>query len=488
MGRLREAQKVLTKLQDHEKYADRAQYYLGIVAYELGKYKNAVLRLRKHLENHPDSARVYARMGMAYLQLGEIAKAREACSRALAIDGDDLQARWTLGCALLEEGVLDEAARIFREILRDAPDHLPAFQETVRMRFAARDDRWLRQALRSEVTSYERLPVRANRAVPGRQRSIEVDPRAVTRDRIGVILRALEQLDDDQVPSILETMDLTTDEGLRFLLWEAALDKLGAIRARRAARALREPGGAFSAAAGREILALASVLPEAVLTRGLAVDEEHLSRAAVDRHPPAADVETHRNNVERERQEARAWQALLLLAVATRHTRSARNLLLRWTVDADPELADAARAALAVWGDPHAAEHLRVRARARGADQLVDQLLEAITPPESTVQPRPVSDDEEVTCATCGRRAGEVGHLLVGSDAAVCNLCLMHVARNRRELATDDPSVRCALSGRAALESRGMYVYNGVPVSAECVENSLGLLEREEVDRFLASW
>ena len=47
-----------------------------------------------------------------------------------------------------------------------------------------------------------------------------------------------------------------------------------------------------------------------------------LKRAAVDRHGPAADVTRHRMQVERERNVARAYQGLLLLAIATRRSRS----------------------------------------------------------------------------------------------------------------------------------------------------------------------
>ena len=61
------------------------------------------------------------------------------------------------------------------------------------------------------------------------------------------------------------------------------------------------------------------------------------------------------------------------------------------------------------------------------------------------------------------------------------------IARERRKLQTDNPEIYCALSGVNCLQSRGIYVYNEIAVSAECVDQSLGLLEREEVDRFLAT-
>src|SRR5690606_2285336 len=148
------------------------------------------------------------------------------------------------------------------------------------------------------------------------------------RARIEAVLRALAT-HDDAVGIVLEAMDLTTDEALRFRLWEAALDHVASRRARRLEAALQGPGAAFSAEAGREALALASYLPEPALVRGLQIGEDDLRRAAVDRHGPAPDVTDHRRHVDHERREARAWQALLLLAIATRGNRSSRNLLVR---------------------------------------------------------------------------------------------------------------------------------------------------------------
>lgn len=502
-GRLADAHKVFTRLLDHEKYKTKARYYLGLVLYQMGKYKNAIVYLRQHLDERPDASHVLTRIGMAYLHLGEIDKAREACNRALAIEPGDLQARWTLGCALLEEGQQDDAVRVFKEILADAPDHLSAFAELVRLRVQARDARWLAQALRAEVSVYDRLPMHAMRdatapvslakSSPMRDRrrvsTIAITPRATTRERIGVILRALSDIDaTEELGAVLQAMDLTTDEGLRFQLWEAALDQMSARRAQSAVERLKSPGSGYSAAAAREILTLASVIPEPLLTKGLQIGEEDLKRAAVDRHGPASDVGVHRGNIDRERQEARAWQALLLLAIATRQTRSGRNLLVRWASDADPELADAARAALVMLGDPNAAEALVDRARARGAESVVDQLLAEVSPREVRQAPRPVSDDEELHCTTCGRRAPDVDHMMASGEAVICDRCMGTIARERRELQTDDPACACALCAKTTVETRGVYVLRGTAVCADCVDHGLGLLEREAVDRYLAAF
>lgn len=491
--RLAAAQKVFTRLADSPRHRASTRYHLGIVAYQLGKYKNAILYLRQYLEVRPDNHRVHTRIGMAYLHLGEATKAREACHRALAMEPGDLQARWTLGCALLEEGNADEATRILRDILQDAPEHGPAFQELVRLRVKAGDGRWLLKALRAEVTGYDRLPERGARPAIGR-RPIPTRPRRAVRARIDTLLRALHQLRPSPVDEVLHAMDLTTDEALRFVLWDGALDLLAADKARQMARRLEHADTQYGAASGREALVVASSLPEPLITSGLQITEEHLRRAAVDRNGPVRDVAVHRANIDRERQGARAWQALLLLALGTRETQQSHNLLVRWASDADPDLADAARAALAMSGDADALGRLRQRASTRGAEHLVDQLVASSQQPNGGVQPRPVSDDESLHCSTCGRRNADVTHMLAnaastrGTTHTLCDRCATDIAMQRRELATDDPRVVCSLCGKNNVMSRAVYVLRGTPICASCVDISLGLLEREEVDRFLASW
>ncbi len=485
-GRFTDAHKLFSRLLEEEDYRVRAQYYLGLAAYQLGKYKNAVLFLRQHIKKVPDNPRVHARLGMCYLQLGEIPKAREACNRALAADPTDLQARWTLGCALVEEGNELDAVRTFKGILADAPDHAQAFNELVRIRTANRDSNWLKQALRAEVGTHDRLPLSAARDNPDLAGKTAVLPRQITRTRIQSVLLAMRGGEFDAVPAVLEAMDLTTDEGLRFLLWEAALDHIAAQRAKEATGRLGLAGKNFSMNAGREVLALASALSEQLITRGLDLAEEDLSRAAVDRHGPAKDVKGHRLAIDKERREARAWQAMLLLALGSKQNRSSRNLLIRWASEADDDLADAARAALAMVGDQDAIDALQKRARARGAANLVDAMLAQINPTRASFMPRPVTGDNELHCSTCGRRGSEVGHILKGGNAAVCDRCMTETARDRRSLLSDDPALHCALCDKNELEARAVYAYRGVAICNECLDNSLGLLEREEIERYLA--
>src|SRR5690606_32685934 len=130
--------------------------------------------------------------------------------------------------------------------------------------------------------------------------------------------------------------------------------------------------------------------------------------------------------------------------------RSSRNLLVRWATEADPDLGDAARAALALLGDDEAAVALRRKARPRGAAHLVDMMLTQVSPPRARFRPRAVTardepgdDDRFAVCATCGRRPGEANHLLAGGNGAICDRCTTDVARQRAALQTEDPDVNC---------------------------------------------
>ncbi|MFT5459180.1 MAG: tetratricopeptide (TPR) repeat protein [Myxococcota bacterium] len=485
-GRFDDADKLFRALREDPDHRARAQYYLGLVAYQVGRHENAVLYLRQHLRASGESARVWTRIAMASLQLGEVVKAREACNRALALDPGDLQARYTLACAMLEEGRTDEAAKGFREVLKDAPGHVAAFRELVGIRSSARDKRWLIGALRSEVSVFDRLPRTAAPTSDGSLR--DSGPRASTRERVATVLGGLREIPGAIEAAILDAMELTSDEGLRLTLWNAALDVVAGQRARSVAAGLAEPGRMYSAARGHEVLALSDRIPPAQLVRGLQIGDDDLRRAAVDRHGPAQDVGVHRQHVDDERREARAWQALLLLAAAAHDSDASRTLLVRWAAEADADLAVAARAGLAMLGDEDAAETLRRTARGRGAAHLVDALQRAANPPRPAGLPHIVTDQPDRVCSTCGRRGGEVHHLVVGGDVAVCDVCMTDIARNRRELETSDPAVRCRLTGATNVDVRAVYVYRGIQVSIDAVEWSLGLREREQIDRFLASW
>ncbi|RME26774.1 MAG: tetratricopeptide repeat protein, partial [Deltaproteobacteria bacterium] len=315
-GRFRDAEKFFIRLREHERFRVEAMRHLGEVAYELGKYNNAIQHFRRYLEARPDDADVLARVAMAWFQLGEYARAREACNQALIREPLHLEARHALGCTLLEEGQANEALRVFRETLKEVPEHLPSYLELVRTRRRGGDARWLAQALAAEVRQHDQLP-------PGGADG----PRALTRQRVAVVLDEMRALGPGMVDHVLATIEHSQDEALRFQLWEAACElALGALGATTAAR-LRAAGQHYGPGLGAEAIASAAVLPDPVLVDGLSIEEADIKRAAVERHPPAAGVREHRQHLDTETNRARAHQAMLLLAIGSRRSAAGKALL-----------------------------------------------------------------------------------------------------------------------------------------------------------------
>ncbi len=476
-GRYPEAEKLFVRLREHPRFAAQARKHLGHVAFALGKFKSAIQHYRHYLEAHGDDVNALTQVGMSYLQLGELERAREYCNHALLLSPDHLPARHALGCTLLEEGQVVEAMKLFKETLEDHPEDLPSYVELVRTRRRAGDGAWMQRALTSEVGAFDRLPPTGG----------EGAPRTLTRRRISVLLDELRAIGPSSVPAVLEAIDRTDDEGLRFTLWEAACALAAGHVADEVGMRLREPGKHYSSAMARAALAAAGFIPEPTLTAGLNVTVDDTQKMAVERRGNAAVIGTHRRNLETERDVARAYQSLLLLAIASRRSRSARQLLDGWS-DADPELLVAVNAARVMCGDDAAATALLRRAQERGAAPIVERLLAMVTPPSARGEPHPVSGGGADThCSCCGRTGKECQHLMAGTRAVVCDHCVGEIARNRRTLIAPDDAV-CALCGRTHFESRAVYRHAGADVCADCLDLSMGLLEREEIDRFLATW
>ncbi len=486
--RYTDAETLFTKLQRHPRFRAEARFYLGRVAGNAGKYKKAIMYFRQYLgDRKDDSHEAWTRIGSAYLHLGEPIRAREACNRALALEPGNLEARWILGSSLVEEGALDEAVRAFRDLLEAAPDHHRAFAELVRLRTLNDDIQWLRRALRTETAVYDRLPQQVWQT-DGRHGTVrEIHPRQSTRQRIDVLVKAICRADKQATSTVLDCLHLTTDEGLRFQLWEGVLELMARVKAQEATEQLLAPGDHYSSANGRAVLSVSHLLDEAALTQGLTIGEEDLRKAAVDRHGPATDVVQHRERVAQERLQARAWQAMLLLAIATKDSATARNLLVRWAADADDELSTAARAGLALMGDADALQELRSLTTPLNLDHLVMQ-MERITKGRPALDVAElVKERDDLTCATCGRRGSQVSHMLTNHRLSVCNVCLQTINQRRRELRTRDPQVTCSLTGATLLDTPALYVYQGIPVSQDCLEKSLGHEEREVIASYLAS-
>lgn len=475
--RYAEAEKLFVRLKEHQKYAAVARKYLGQVAFALGKYKNAIQHYRSYCEAHGEESNVLAQMGLAYLHLRELTRAREHCNRALLLDPDHLGARHALACTLIEEGQVPEAMKVLRTTLADHPGDAPSYLELARLRRRLQDYPWLQRALQTEVEGFDRLPITAGEAAP----------RVITRKRIAILLEELRAVGPSSIPTVLAAIDTLEDESLRFFLWEEACALVGGSVADDVASRLREPGKSYSVQLARNALAAAAWLPEPALTAGLNVTLEDIQRQTVERRGNQQDINAHRRAVEQEREVARAHQALLLLAIATRRSRSARQLLATWGKDADPDLQVAILAAQVICGEADAQRALLRKGQERGVANMVERLIAVVQPVGRIGVPQTVRSAGDVHCSSCGRTGGECTHLLSGTQAVLCDVCVQDIAKDRRSHTAPDSAI-CQLCGRTQMETRGVYRITRVDVCADCMDTSLGVIEREEVEKFLREW
>lgn len=96
---------------------------LGVAHGELGRYDDALAALRRSLREQPASAEAHYNVGKVLEKRRELAAARDAFSRAAAIDPRYPNARYMYARALLQLGKVDAAARELDRALADEPDN-----------------------------------------------------------------------------------------------------------------------------------------------------------------------------------------------------------------------------------------------------------------------------------------------------------------------------------------------------------------------------
>ncbi len=95
---------------------------LGVVQTELGRYDDALAALRRSLRERPASAEAHYNTGKVHEKRRELAAARDAFARAVAIDARYPGARYMHARALLQLGEIDAAVRALDRALAEAPD------------------------------------------------------------------------------------------------------------------------------------------------------------------------------------------------------------------------------------------------------------------------------------------------------------------------------------------------------------------------------
>ena len=106
---------------------DRALGYnmRGAVAYKSGEFAQAVAFYSEALERNPDYFAALRNRGLAQLKLGKYVLAEIDLKRLLLLQPGDARVKAALAKTLLTKGESKEAARYFKEALRDLPGSLP---------------------------------------------------------------------------------------------------------------------------------------------------------------------------------------------------------------------------------------------------------------------------------------------------------------------------------------------------------------------------
>jgi len=96
----------------------------GAVAYRTGRFADAVASYSEALQRNPDYFAALRNRGLAYMRLGNYGRAEADLRRLLVLLPDDARVKAALAKALLTKGEAKEAARYFKEALRDIPGSL----------------------------------------------------------------------------------------------------------------------------------------------------------------------------------------------------------------------------------------------------------------------------------------------------------------------------------------------------------------------------
>lgn len=468
--RAREAEKYFNRLRQDRAHQTVARYFMGLVAFDLEKYNNAVQHFRAFLQEHPDRTDVLAKQAEGYFLLGDYSKARTVCAQCLSVEQYNLEARLILGKSILAQGDATEAIRVFKETLKEAPEHVPSFQEIIKIRRKDGDLDWLATALRAEVAQYGSLPSNA-----------KVDLQELVRQRIGVVLFEVMMVGAQMIPEVLNAINHTQDENLRFALWEVACAMTEEDISGRSLQALSSPSRNFSIPLGETALSSGPLISEEELRIGLNVSEVDLKRAAIDRYPPAHDVQQHRSNEEKERKIARGYQAMLLLAIASHRSSSAVALLQDWSKKSDADMAVAARIGLALNGDTEATKYLEQLTRTNNRKRLLHRIKQSVDKKHSHGGPRVLVSATE-KCHLCSKSGRQVHHFLRLKTGGVCDECI--AKSHNSPLASDDATCHFCSSNFFRVDR--IVSHQRIAICSSCQDHSQHVIEKKKLDEFFA--
>ncbi len=121
-GQIQEALPFLEALAETRKDDANVFYDLGIAYSELGRYKDAVMRLKMSLALAPSRSNAWVGIGVAYARLKRAKDAKEALNKAIELDPANGYAHRNLGAVLGNEGDYEGALPHLREALHQLPE------------------------------------------------------------------------------------------------------------------------------------------------------------------------------------------------------------------------------------------------------------------------------------------------------------------------------------------------------------------------------
>lgn len=502
-GEYRHARKFFTRLLKNERYRTIAHYYLGLTNHALGKYNLAIQNYRNFLKHEPDNAPAYSRIGLARLELKDYERAREACAKALEIDGDNLLARFTIGCSYLDENVLDKAIETFEHILELNPDYFPAYVELVRAHFSRRNYPWLFEQLGKEIDAFEQ----ADGYDGGR--GYYKGKRGGHRRRMDVLLAQIRELGPRSFPHLLEALHAVRTDSLRFQLWEEIYHMSRRVKVDLISRQLAEPELHLSRRLGHAVVLLSRHLPEELLMEAFHTNEDRIKRAALQRVRVRNDVGAYMEELETARADYQELQGYLLRAMAVKGTREVERFLIDALDRPERALRLSAAVALVYYGNERALELLehecgaldeperakiedlvrigRLRQAERSKIIHLTDAQRRAHPPEHRlgtagreVPPAPA------VCTLCGRGQREVERMLAGSRLMICISCVRELKRDKTLIRADQHAdVYCSFCHKSIYEVDAFYSRHNLYMCNLCIDLCMGVLEKEEVGRFL---
>jgi predicted O-linked N-acetylglucosamine transferase (SPINDLY family) len=125
-GRLEAAEALYRRILQADPEQADALHLLGLVAYRLGRYAEAVDCMGRAIARRPQVAVMHSNLGAAYRAWGKLDEAVACCRRGAQLDPHNAQAHNNLGNALNDQSRPAEAAASFRQALELSPDFAEA--------------------------------------------------------------------------------------------------------------------------------------------------------------------------------------------------------------------------------------------------------------------------------------------------------------------------------------------------------------------------